>query len=148
MKTLSLVGILTAALAVPSIAPAAPSVRGAITVPAEGVAQRLIAAIRGERLFAEKDFVQPLAAADKQVLRNFGACDVAYFGHPADAAMDNLSAKQLVSASEVTLDPNRVLVRFNCDGVSTETPVGLTLHLVDNRIAKVEAHNADLMKAR
>ena len=149
MKTVNLIKLIAvAAVAIPSMAAAAPGARGAMGAPAEGLTQRLISAMKGNRLFRPADFVQPLGQADEHVLRQLGSCGVDYFAHPASAEMDNLSAQQLVEADEIQLDPSRVIVRLKCAGVPEETPVGLMLHLVNGKIGRVETYNAEFVKTR
>jgi hypothetical protein len=148
MKTVNLIKLVAAAaVAIPSIAAGAPTVRGAMGAPAEAITQRLILAMKGERLFRPSDFVEPLAESDKRTLRELRYCDVDYIGHPAAAEMDHLSAQQLVDADELVLDASRVIVRLKCNGIPEATPVGLVLHLVGGKIARVEAHNTELVKA-
>ena len=46
----------------------------------------------------------------------------------------------------VEQDPDELGVALDCAGVPAETPVAISLHLQNGRIARVETHNADLMK--
>jgi hypothetical protein len=102
------------------------------------MAKRVVAAIKGEAQFQDSDFVRPLAVADKAALQPFAACkvtNIAYALVPDPKERDTYSE-----------DPNFVGVGLDCKGVPAETPVGISLHLKDGKIATIETHNADLMR--
>ena len=106
---------------------------------AEGhaVAGRLVAAIRGAD-FQDQDFARPLKDADKGALRSFAACGL--------RRITNAGIPQPRGSRAFVPNPNDVVVTFDCKGVSDSTPVGITLHLQNGKVAKIETHNADLMR--
>jgi hypothetical protein len=102
------------------------------------VAERLVAAIKGGAEFQDADFEKRLGEADKAVLRRFATCKVTHIGY----AMNFLPKRSDV----LVRDFNHVAVGFGCKGVPRDTPVGISLYLRDGKIAKIETHNADLMR--
>jgi len=104
------------------------------------MAKRLTAAIKGEAEFHDSDFSRPLEPSDKAALRGFAPCKV-----------ENITYTLAADPTEpdtYVRNPNEVLVRFGCKGVSIKTPVGLSLHFRNGRIETVETHNADLIRKR
>ena len=105
----------------------------------QGIAmgERLVAAIKGEAAFQDDDFSKPLAEADKLALRRFAKCKVKNIGHMllADPKQPNVLVRQL----------NDVSVGLKCKGAPWDMPVGISLHLENGKIARIETHNADLM---
>jgi len=102
------------------------------------IANRVVAAIGNKADFRESDFVKPLGESDKSALRRFAACKVTYVNYTA--------AEQPDRPGVLVEDPNEVAIGFDCRGVPKRTPAGISLHLLDGKIAKIETHNADLMK--
>ena len=102
------------------------------------MAKRLVAAIKGEAEFQNADFARPLEAGDKAALRRFAPCKVAEVTYTL--------LPDPVEQDTYVQNPNDVLVRLGCRGVSPETPVGISLHLSNGKIDKIETHNADLMR--
>ena len=102
------------------------------------VAGRLVAAIMGKADFQDQDFTKPLNGADKAALRSFAACEI--------RRITNAGIPQPRGTRAFVPNPNDVVVTSNCEGVSESTPVGITLYLENGKVAKVETHNADLMK--
>ena len=105
----------------------------------QGIAmgERLVAAIKGEAAFRDDDFVKPLAEADKIALRRFAKCKVKNIGHMllADPKQPNVLVRQF----------NDVSVRLKCKGAPSDMPVGISFHLENGKIDRIETHNADLM---
>ena len=105
----------------------------------QGIAmgERLVAAIKGKAAFQDRDFVKPLAEADKAALRRFAKCKVTNIGHMAlaDPKDPNVLVRQF----------NDVSVSLKCKGAPWDMPVGISLHLENGKIARIETHNADLM---
>ena len=106
----------------------------------EGIAkaERFAAAIEGKADFQNADFAKPLSEQEKTALRAFGKCEVEQIGYATTA--------HPIQKNVVEQDLNRLGVELDCAGVSAETPVAISLHLQDGRIARVETHNADLMR--
>jgi hypothetical protein len=102
------------------------------------IAERFVDALKGTVEFRNEDFVKPLAEADKGALRNFGKCKMKGVGHMllADPKNPNVLVPQF----------NDISVRMNCKGARWDMPVGLSLHLEGGKIARIETHNADLMR--
>jgi hypothetical protein len=103
------------------------------------IGERLVAAIKGEAEFEDSDFAKPLGEGDKVALRRFAKCKVKNIGHVliADPTRPNVLVRKF----------NDVSVRLDCKGVPWGTPAGISLHLQDGKIARIETHNADLMRA-
>jgi hypothetical protein len=103
------------------------------------IAERFVEALKGTAEFHDEDFVKPLAEADKAALRVFGKCKMKGVGHMlmADPKNSNVLVRQF----------NDISVRMNCKGARWDMPVGLSLHLEGGKIARIETHNADLMRA-
>ena len=103
------------------------------------MAERLVAAIKGTSEFLDADFAKPLAEADKVALRGFAKCKVRHIGHMlmADPKKPNVLVRQFDDIS----------VGLDCKGATRDLPIGISLHLQDGKIAKIETHNADLMRA-
>lgn len=125
-----MLGPLTLAILMGSAAPAG----------SDGIsmAKRVAAAIKGEAEFQDSDFARPLQASDKATLRQFASCKV---GNIAYALIRD--PKEPDTYSE---DPDFIGIALDCKGVSPETPVAVSLHLKDGKIATIETHNADLMR--
>ena len=100
--------------------------------------RRLVEAIKGRAEFQDSDFLKPLTPADKEALRQFGACKVKYLHHSGKA----LSNKPNV----IVEDPNDVIIGLDCKGVPESTPAGISLYFKDSKVVKIETHNADLMQ--
>ena len=115
-----------------------PPVQGASIAEGHAIAGRLVAAIRGEADFQDEDFARPLKDADKAALRSFVACGL--------RRITNAGMPQPRGSRAYVPNPNDVVVTFDCKGVSDSTPVGITLHLQNGKVAKIETHNADLMR--
>jgi len=104
------------------------------------VARRLVEAIKGKSDFRDADFEKSLSEPDRSALRRFGACKVKFIDHPS-----SIDPKE----PEFTIpDFDRVSVGLSCDGVPPKTPVALSLHLHNGKIAKIETHNADLLRVQ
>jgi len=112
----------------------------AAALPADGlaVAKRVVAAIKGGTEFQDADFARALGAEDKAALRRFASCKVAEITYTL--------MPDPIERDTYIQNRNDVLVRFGCKGVSTSTPVGLSLHLNGGKIETIETHNADLMR--
>ena len=104
------------------------------------VARRLVAAIKGKSDFQDADFAKSLSEPDRSALRRFGVCKVKFIDHPG--SIDPKEPEFMIP------DFDRVSVGLNCEGVSAKTPVALSLHLQNGKIATIETHNADLMGVR
>ena len=115
---------------------------GTASAPADGMtlAKRVTAAIKGATDFQDVDFVRPLSSTSKAALRKFASCKVDEIEHW-------LKADPGEPDTYVT-DPDNVLVRYNCKGVPSATPAGLSLRLREGKIATIEMHNADLVTGR
>jgi hypothetical protein len=102
------------------------------------IAERFVDALKGTVEFQSEDFVKPLAEADKAALRRFGKCKMKGVGHMllADPKDPDVLVPQF----------NDISVRMNCKGAPWDMPVGLSLHLEGGKIARIETHNADLMR--
>ena len=103
-------------------------------------AKRLVAAIEGSADFQSADFVTPPRDVDKAALRRLGGCKVTKLGY--------VLAPTGEKRDEYYKDFNDVAVMFGCKGVPQDTPVAISLHLEDGKIATIETHNADLVNAR
>ena len=106
----------------------------------EGIkkAERFAAAIEGKADFHDADFTKALSSQEKSALKGFGKCKVEQIGYATLA--------HPIQKNVVEQDPDQLGVALDCAGVPAETPVAISLHLQDGRIARVETHNADLMK--
>jgi hypothetical protein len=102
------------------------------------VANRVAAAIRSTADFQASDFVKPLGESNKSALRRFAACKLTYVNY--------IATEQPARPGVLVEDPNDVAIGFDCKGVPKRTPAGISLHLQDGKIAKIETHNADLLK--
>jgi hypothetical protein len=126
-------------LTLAALSSAVPPVQSASIGEGHAIAGRLVAAIKGEADFQDQDFAKPLNGGDKAALRSFAACEI--------RRITNAGIPQPRGSRAFVPNPNDVVVTFNCEGVSERTPVGVTLHLENGKVAKIETHNADLMKA-
>ena len=106
----------------------------------EGIkkAERFAAAIEGKADFRDSDFTKPLTAKEKSALREIGKCKVEQVGYA--------TTPHPLLKNTVEQDTNRLGVSLNCAGVSTVSPVAISLHLQNGRIARVETHTADPMR--
>ena len=106
----------------------------------EGIkrAERFAAAIEGKADFRDSDFTKPLSAREKSALREIGKCKVEQVGYA--------TTPHPLLKNTVEQDINRLGVSLNCAGVSTVSPVAISLHLQNGRIARVETHTADPMR--
>ena len=106
----------------------------------EGIkkAERFAAAIEGKADFQDADFTKALSPQEKSALREIGKCKVQQVGYAAnpDPLLKNA----------VEQDTNRLGVALDCAGVSSTSPVAISLHLQDGRISRVETHTADPMR--
>ena len=102
------------------------------------VAERFVDALKGTADFQNEDFVKPLAEADKAALRQFGQCKMRGVGHMlmADPKSPSVLVRQF----------NDISVRMDCKGAKRDLPIGLSLHLEGGKIARIETHNADLLR--
>ena len=107
------------------------------------IAKRLVAAINGQGEYQDNDFARPLGDDDKAALRQFAACKVTNIDY-----MENALNPRSRNPTVFVRDFNNVSVLFGCKGVSQDTPVGISLHLQDGKIATIETHNADLMRTK
>ena len=107
------------------------------------IAKRLVAAIDGQSDYQDADFAKPLGKDDKAALRQFGECKVTNIDY-----MENALNPRARYPTVFVRDFNNVSVLFGCKGVSWDTPVGISLHLQDGKIATIETHNADLMRTK
>jgi hypothetical protein len=101
-------------------------------------AERFAAAIEGKADFQDADFTKALSAQEKSALRKIGKCKVQQVGY---ATQPHPLLKNTVEQ-----DFNRLGLNLDCAGVSTTSPVAISLHLQDGRIARVETHTADVMR--
>jgi hypothetical protein len=108
--------------------------------PGIGMAQRLTAAIKRGAPFQESDFARPLGATDEAALRRFAPCKVELIDH---TLLPDPEEKDTY-----VHNPDSVLVTFACRGVPADKAAGISLHLKDGKIATIETHNADLVKAQ
>ena len=106
----------------------------------EGIkkAERFAAAIEGKADFRDSDFTKPLTLQEKSALREIGKCKVEQVGYA--------TTPHPLLKNTVEQDPNRLGVSLDCAGVSTVSPVAISLHLQNGRIARVETHTADPMR--
>ena len=102
------------------------------------VAKRLVSAIKGKADFRDSDFVKTLGESDKAALRQFAPCKVSRINYQL--------SPHPTQSNALVRDPNSVGVGFECKGVPFRTPVAISLELESGRIAKIETHNADLMR--
>ena len=102
------------------------------------IGKRLIAAIKGRGVFEDGDFVRPLADGEKSALRQFSRCSI-------KEPMHGLVAVPNQPMTFVS-NYNDINIIMRCKGVPSSMPVGITLHLQNGKVAKVETHNADLMR--
>ena len=126
-------------LTLAALSGAVPSVQSTSINEGRAIAGRLVAAIKSKADFEDQDFLKPLNGADKAALRSFGACGI--------RRITNAGLPQPRGSRAYVPDPNDVVITFNCEGVSESTPVGVSLYLENGKVAKIETHNADLMKA-
>ena len=102
------------------------------------VAKRMSRSINKNGALAAADFTSPLGAKDEAALRRFWACKV--------ESIDYTLMPDPTERDVYVQDRKRVFIAYLCKGVPRKTPVGITLHFQDGRIATVETHNADLMR--
>ncbi|HKX91963.1 MAG TPA: hypothetical protein VJM15_06010 [Sphingomicrobium sp.] len=103
------------------------------------MAKRLTAAIKGEAEYQAGDFARPLEPADKAALHQFARCKVSRITYMLTADPNE--------PNTYFTNRDEVLVGFNCKGVPSDSPAAISLYLKDGKIATIETHNADLMKA-
>ena len=125
-------------LTLAALSGAVPAEQGASINEGRAIAGRLVAAIKGKADFDDQDFAKPLNDGDKAALRSFGDCEI--------RRITNAGLPQVRGSRAFVPNPNDLVVTFNCEGVSESTPVGVSLYLENGKVAKIETHNADLMK--
>ena len=106
----------------------------------EGIkkAERFAAAIEGKADFQDADFTKALSVQEKSALRAIGKCKVQQVGY---ATQPHPLLKNTVEQ-----DFNRLGLALDCADASSASPVAISLHLQDGRIARVETHAADVMR--
>jgi hypothetical protein len=105
------------------------------------IAKRFVAAIEGKAEFADADYRRTLKDSEKAALRRFGnSCSIKNVGYAYRPSPNDRNV--------FVEDYDFVSISMECAGARPDYPIGLSLHLAEGKIRKVETHNADLLKDR
>lgn len=101
-------------------------------------ADRLLQAIYGQMPYTQSDFVDFPSDASRESLEILGKCD------PLNVNRPLLSVEEM--SNTFVEVPDSLAITFDCDGVPSRTPVGISLSFQGDRIALIETHNFDLLR--